>query len=604
MILVSGLAYRQLVERSRYLVKEEIQSQRRIIHPAPRGNIFDRNGELLVGNQGRFSAVLYLNELRSDFRLEYISIIRALREIEERTGERSHLRGPDLQWAARIAVVQNHLDKVNNIIGREGTINERSFRNHFLTELVMPFTIVNDLSPNEYALLQEQLPTSSPVQIRNEIVRYYPHGQLAAHTLGYVVADFNLESDNLPGEDLMTFAFRGRRGRTGLEYSFNHLLEGREGGEVWLVDPLGFQYERIQQVIPESGTDLTTSIELNLQLAAERALEGYTGAVVAIEVNTGEVLAIASSPTYDLNDFSPFISRQVWATVTEEGGLLNRATQGLYPPGSTFKLMTAIAGLRTGDLARDEIIYSPSGFLVGNRVFPEHGRRSFGNIDLPQALAVSSNVFFYQVGLRVGIRTLAREMRRFGLHEPTGIEIPNESRHTVVPDPDWKRGRGLGGWVPGDTANVSIGQGFLLFTPLQMAAFTASLARGETLTNVTLLHDPTRQFVTPQHRGEPIDLSPADYSAILEGMERAVTSGTARAARLADIDVAAKTGTAQIRARSQPLTLAWTVAFAPIDEPQIAIAVMIEGMDPRDGFAGGSTAAPVVREVLQTFFNN
>lgn len=606
LVLIGGLGYRQLLQKDDFERMAERQNMRRIIQPGPRGDIFDRHGRLLVGNRARYSAVIYLGEIRDEFRREYWERVRALRLKHQQEGFRQPLRfnSQTLQREARAAVLERYLQQINSILGREETLNVREMDRHFAERLLLPFPLIRDLSPEEQARLREQIAVDSPVQVFTDSARHYPFKDAAAHTLGYVVSTLDVPQEGVPGEDLTTRTFQGKLGRTGLERAFEESLQGESGGEVWLVDPVGFQYQLVEQKPPRKGADLHTSLDMTIQMAAENSLGQRTGAVVVVDIQTGEILALVSKPSYDLNLLSPFIPSTVYEAINEQGAWLNRATQGLYPPGSTFKLITAAALLRNGVVTPDTIIDCGPNFAVGNRLFPEHSRVGLGPINLPTALEKSSNVYFYQTALKLGIRKLADEARMFGLDTPTGLELPFEARGTVVPDPEYKRRRHHSNWVPGDTANVSIGQGDLLTTPLHMALFTASLARGETLTRPTILKIPDNQRETIDHGGGPIALAPSDYQAIIDGMERAVgPGGTGRSARIPGLRIAGKTGTAQIRKDGQPMTLAWFIGFAPVDDPQIALAVMVEGSPDEDTTAGGRTAAPIARAAFEAYFS-
>lgn len=605
-VLFSGLALRQLIMRSEYRAKEERQNMRRVIQPGPRGRILDRNENVLVDNRPRFSAVVSLKNLRSDFDDEYYRRLNELREAHRESGSEEPFRfdWETLRWDARQAVLQERLDQINAILGTEDQLSRKELERHFWERLLMPFPLMSDLTPEEYARLIEQLPLDSDVFIYTDTARHYPYGAAAAHTLGYVVSnrEAKLNADELPGEDLKTFAYKGEVGRNGIERSFDQQLQGEAGGEIWVVDRFQFQYDKPTLSKPAiQGKDLVTSLDVSMQLAAEAGLGEKTGAVVAVEVETGEILALASKPAYDLNDLSPSISQAVFDDINQRGAWLNRATQGLYPPGSTFKMITAMAALRNGVVEPDTVLMCGSHYPVGRRLFPEHSGKAFGEVDLPFALQKSSNVYFYQVGLETGIEQIAAEARRFGLDEPTGIELPFEGSRMVVPDKAWKKETQGFGWVGGDTANVSIGQGYLLVTPLQMAAFAASLARNETRTELTLLHDPARSGPV-DHGGEPLGLSEEQYGAILEGMEAAVSwEGTARFAMVPGLRIAGKTGTAQIRKDGEKLTLAWFLGFAPVENPQVAVVVCVEGTDPGDNFAGGKTAAPIAKAVFEAW---
>lgn len=595
LVLWFGLGFRQLLQANEYRERERVQSHRRILLPGPRGDIYDREGRLLVGNRPRFAASVYLNSLRAEFRREYLLQVREAREKGE-----IFTRG-ELAVEARRSVVQRYADKVEDIIGRGTQIEAREVERHFHQNLLLPMPLQRDLSAVEFARLTEQLPVDSPVQIFTDSARYYPYGAAAAHTLGFVSSSYQIPEAGVPGEELTTFTVKGQSGRSGVEKSFDRKLLGESGAEIWVVDPGGFTYERTRLEPPRKGGDLRLSLDIELQRAAEAALGAKTGAVVALDVRTGEALVLASSPAYDLNDLSPFLSAKKDEEIREKGAWLPRAVQGLYPPGSTFKLVTAIAGLHKGTIDPTEEVPTYPSYQVGGRRFAEHNRQGFGPLELAGALRVSSNTYFYQKGIETGVAEIAATARLFGLDEPTGIELPAETHRMIVPDPAWKESRGLGPWFPGDTANLSIGQGYLLVTPLQMAAFTASFARGETRTKVSILHEPSRELRGVDHGGAPLPITSTQYAHLVEGMEQAVQFGTARLLRTSGLRIAAKTGTAQIRPGGQPLTLAWTIAFAPIDNPQIAVAVVVEGQEAGDNYAGGLTAAPVVKAVLEAW---
>ena len=595
--LLSGLGYRQLILADDYKIAEERQNYRRILTPGPRGDIYDREGRLLVGNRPVFTAAVYLNELRREFRQEYFDMVRELRE-QHQLPERQ-----TLNVQARARVVQRYLDMVNEILDRNETVEPRHIERHFSQSLLLPFPLVSDMSPEEYARLVESIPVDSPLQVITETARYYPFGRAAAHTLGYVSTTREFAAAETTGEGLLTFRQTGAVGRDGLERFFDDRLQGSVGFEIWSVDPGGFQYERVFHELPVRGGGLTTSIDIDLQRAADEGLGSHAGAVVALDIRTGEVLAMTSKPDFDLNNLSPRLTRLVFDAISEEGGWLNRAVQGLYPPGSTFKLITALAAARAGHVDADTVIHCPGFHIVGNRTFRCHNRAGHGDEDLVEAIRDSCNVFFYERGLRTGIRNIAAEARLFGLDQPTGIELPGETRRMLIPDPDWKARRFYGeSWFEGDTANVSIGQGDLLITPLGMAAFVASLARGETRTRPTLARIGSDETV--DHGGEPIGIDPVVLERILEGMREAGRAGTARLAGSPTIPAAGKTGTAQVRKDGRPTTLAWFVGYAPAHSPRVAVAVVVEGVpDTGATYGGGAMAAPIARRVFEAYIN-
>jgi penicillin-binding protein 2 len=591
-----GLAWRQLGSYAEFRLKEEKQNLRRIVQPAPRGQILDRNGVVLVGNRPRFSAVVYLNDLRGDFDRRYSDLINAAIETQLATGDSEPLDWEALRWQSRLSVLQQSLDTINQILGTEHQLRPQAIKDHFYARRILPLPLVADLPEAHYAILLNALPIGSRIDIFTDTARAYPQGSLAAHVMGYVRATRNAPE----ASELITRTYVGTEGVSGLEKQFDQLLSGQSGVEVCVVDRFGYSYERIEEKSfpPQQGSDLVTSLDSGLQRVAENALGDKVGAVVALDVNSGEVLALASKPDYDLRHFTPRLSHKAAADITERGAWLNRATQGAYPPGSTFKMVTAIAALRAGLVEPFEILMCGAFLRVGTALKPEHSGRAYGAVDLPKALEKSSNVYMYKIALEAGIERIAAEARRFGFDQQTGIELPYETSRMQVPDKAWsQRVRGYG-WVPGDTTNVAIGQGDLLASPLQVAAYTASLARRQTRTAVTVLKRPEGTPV--DHQGEPIGLSDEQHEAILQGMKRATgPDGTARFLTVPGLQIAAKTGTAQVKIPGRKLTLAWVVAFAPADDPQLAVTVLVEGQNPGDNYAGGGTAAPIARQVFE-----
>ncbi len=592
LILLSGLFYRQLIIGTLYSDREELQNLRRILVPGPRGDIFDRNGELLVGNRPRFAAVVYLAELRTKFRQEFAQLRRPYLE------QGISIDGAHLPALARSRVVQRYLDEINEILDREESIDSNELEQHLRQRLILPYFLVNDLDPEEYARLLEQVPIDSPIQVYSSSVRHYPYGSAASHVLGYVGSTLEIPEEGVPGERLMTFNIRGSAGREGLESYFDDRIQGQTGGEIWVVDPAGFQHRRIEQRRSVQGDDVVTSIDINLQLDIEEALRDYTGAAVAMDPRTGEVLAMATRPGYDLNDFTPSLSSSMASRINEIGAWPNRAAQGLYPPGSTFKLITAMAALRNGHIDAATTSYCRGSFRVSGRTFHCHNRAGHGEVDVVRALSVSCNVFFYEHGVRTGIEGIHSEAVRFGLDRRTGIELPGETGRMLVGNPAWKRRvRGFA-WFPGDTANISIGQGDVRVTPLQMAAATAAFATGRETVRPTLILGGNND--TPP--SPPLDIDPDYYQLVVRGMIDAVESGTARNAGLPGVDIAGKTGTAQVPTRAGRLHMGWFVGYAPVEDPRIAIAVLVEGTHPDDNYGGGANAAPIARQAFRRFF--
>ncbi len=606
--LVGGLAYQQLIKTGVHNEAERQQNQRRVLVPGARGNIYDRNGRLLVGNRPVFSVVLYVDELRAELLKEY----RQIRQNYLRsTTDRKEMPSTTELWQiARVSVAQRYLDQVDAVLHRdsnapEGKVDAERLKNHFAHALLLPYPMLNDLSPSDYAKLIEELPVNSPLQVYSSSTRYYPFNSAAAHTLGFVRAD-ETEAEDFPGDDLMTFKMKGAAGQGGLEKYYDDVLQGTPGGSIFRVDPSGYRINPpLEQRRPKQGNNVTTSLDIDLQQVAEDAIGDQTGAAVAIDVATGEVLVLASKPDYDLNKFSPHATTEVVKQMNESGAWNNLAIMGLYPPGSTFKTLVTIAGLHSSRLDPNDTSVDCEGYIrIGGRLRGcDNGEGRHGHSDLAQAIAESCDIYFWEHGLSIGPDVISAEARRFHLDRPTGINLPGETKGMIIPDAAWLKKTRDETWTDGHTANMSIGQGDVLVTPLQMACYAASLARGETYTVPTLLHDPNRP---PQHT-EPIGLTPAQRAVLIQGMVGCTSSsiGTARnitevaAYQVPGVSIAGKTGTAQVPGHKN---IAWFICFAPANHPQIAVAIAIEGDTAGESFGGGMHAAPVAALVLKKYF--
>lgn len=602
-VLVGGLAYQQLVKVDLYADAARQQTQRRVFYPGPRGVIEDREGRLLVGNRAQFSVRLMLDQIRPELRREQIRIRNNFRA----SGDKDVPTRDQLTQLARVSVVQRYLDQVNAIIGRDERVDGRRLRRWFERELLLPYTLIDGLSAAEYARLWENLPVNSPAQVYTFSAREYPYGSAAAHTLGYVGESDEAAPEDFPGEDLKTFKMKGTIGKEGVESRFDETLRGEAGGAIYRVDPAGNRISKpIEQQLPRQGKSLRLSLDIDLQVAAEAKLTEteMAGAAVAIDVATGEVLVLASKPDYDLSKFSPRISSATWSDAEERGAFFKRAFQGAYPPGSSFKILTTIAGLRSGVINTETTCQCP-GFFVMGRKFACHDSAVHGEIGLRPAIEKSCNVFFYKYGFDMGPEIIAAEARRFHLDRPTEIELLDETRRMLIPTPAWKRERHKQGWAGGDTVQMAIGQGFVLVTPLQMACFAASVARDEVWTQPTLLHDPNRA----RQRTERIGLTSDQRAVLVQAMEDVTLTGTAKILtngrllpKIPGLRIAGKTGTAQKDAEGgKKINFAWFIGFAPVENPQIAIAIAIEGDTPGEETGGGRYAAPVAHAILKTW---
>jgi len=599
-ILYGGLFYRQLIESETLSAREKIQNQRRILTPGPRGNLLDREGRVLVANKSKFSAVVFLseNQVQKAFRESYRRLVRDYRDRGEKIESYSELR-----ILSRAMVLQSYLKGVNGLIGRHEEVDATEITRHLNVNPLLPYPLIDNLAPHEFAILLESLPVESPVQVYVSNMRHYPYENAATHALGYVgYSPLEIEG-NMPGANLKTFATKGTYGRNGIEKRFDTQLQGKTGSEIWIVDPSGYQVESVQREYPEKGRDIELSIDIDLQLAGERGydLYGDKGALVALDIDRMEVLAMISRPDYNLNSTSPFISNAVFKEISDNQAWENKALRGLYPPGSPFKLITAIAGLKAGRIDENTLFECDGSHRVGGRNFPCMGRH--GEVDLRTAIEKSCNEYFYRVGLETGVDNLSREAIYLRLNEPTHIDLPNETRGMITPSREWKKTRYGEPWYPGDTANMSIGQGALTVTPLQMAVVVASIAKNQVYSHPSILKQTPEQLAR-RPVPKPLGLPPNVHQAIIDGMDRVVSpTGTARAAIIKGVNIGGKTGTAQINKRDGNLELAWFVGFAPVEDPKIAVVALVEGQKLNESFGGGRYAAPMARYVFEAYFN-
>jgi penicillin-binding protein 2 len=434
-------------------------------------------------------------------------------------------------------------------------------------------------------------------------LRSYPLAAAAAHALGRVgeISDRQLQLPEYEG--LVPGALVGQ---AGLESQYNRSLMGRDGYRRVIVNSRGLEVNEAQRRPPVDGPALTLTLDSRLQAAMDKAFAGRAGSAVALDPETGEILAMTSTPAYDPNEFTTGIEPAVWSRLTSnpETPLMNRVIQGTYAPGSTFKVVMATAALEEGVITPSTTFYCPGYLSVYNTVFRCAKASGHGVMDVHRAIAQSCNVFFYQVGIRLEIARIAAYAKRLGLGSVTGIDLPHEVSG-LIPSPEWKMRVLKTPWYGGETVSVAIGQGQVSVTPLQMARVAAAIANGGKLVRPHLVKSVGGQA---QAIEPPRDLGfkPETLAIVKSGMRAVVAEGTGWRARLAGVDVAGKTGSAQVVAKSRlektPTATAiiphgWFVAFAPADKPRIALAVLVE-----HGGSGGEAAAPVAHDILAAYF--
>ncbi len=578
-LIISRLWYLQIQQGDHYRRLADSNRVRYLEIAAPRGNILDRRGREIVTNRPSFNVVW----VREDNRLDDVLLKKMARILE--------------------VDVSDLLARIRKMAGAPGHI---------------PVRLAEDIPWNKVAYIENSRMELPGIKIEVVPLRVYHFGNLASHLIGYL-GEINekelktVKSGEYRGGDLI--------GKMGLEKLREKDLRGEKGRHYMEVNALGFEQRNLKGIEPLPGNDLQLTIDMDLQRVAEEAMarDNKSGAVVALEVNSGRLLAAASAPALELDKFIGGISQKDWQAILDNPlhPMINKLVQGQYPPGSTYKLVTALAGLAERVVTPDSIIYCPGYYRFGNRTYRCWKHAGHGAVALKRALAESCDVYFYQVGQRLGVDRLARYAHLFGLGRKTGVEMEHE-KPGLIPTSQWKMRRFGKPWQEGETLSVAIGQGFDLVTPVQLAFMTATVANGGTLYHPGLVEnvrDPEGRLIE-QFEPRVVDRLEGqgrNLRLVREGLIEAVNGrhGTGRRARLADlgITVAGKTGTAQVVRVKQYRHLkeedipyryrdhAWFTCFAPAENPEIAVTVLVE-----HGLHGGSGAAPVAREVLEAYF--
>jgi penicillin-binding protein 2 len=561
--VIQGGRYRDLSEENRIRVD---------VLTAPRGEIRDREGRLIADSVPSFTVTL------DPYDNEYIA--------------RPGLRDSTIALLAQILDVDP--DDLREKVRREKS------------QTFLPVRLRRNVDMKTVAYVSEHLDRLPGVEVESEPLRRYPWGDLGSHLLGYVaeISDKELTDPKRPGYrsgDLI--------GKVGIERQYERWLRGVDGKRFVEVNALGRKAELLgdkRPILPRRGENLTLTIDLDLQRAAESAFEpGSRGAIVALDPNTGEVLAMVSKPNFDPNEFTNGISQARWDQLSQGGNypLFDRAIQAAYPPGSTLKPFVALAGLANGDIdAGTHFSQTCTGqYRFGSRVFRCWKPEGHGSLALRDAVAQSCDVYFYQLGLREGLPNLSAFMERIGVGQRTGIDLPQE-RRSLFPDPAWyDRRYGAGRWSRGLVLNLAIGQGEISLTPIKLAQLTALIANGGSLVRPHLVqavgNAPASALAPGDSLRRDLHLPPRALRLVRDAMEAVVEDphGTGAAARIDSIRVAGKTGTAQ---NPHGKDHALFLCFAPVEAPKIAIAVLVENAG-----HGGSEAAPLAHAVLQAFFH-
>lgn len=573
LVFLGGWLWHIQVHRGASFEQDQLkQSVRRVRIPGVRGRMFDRKENCVADNRASYNIVLYLEELRKPGK-----------------------------WDRTLDHVLAQLDALGQVLGTPSELDRDKLRAHIKRSLPLPLIAWRDVSEEILARFAERGGQMPGVDIQVDNVRLYPFGPRACHVLGYV-GRADIEQDE---SEPYHYYLPEMTGRSGLEKSLDEDLRGEAGGRLLRVDATGFRRFDSGQREPRSGEDVQLTIDMNVQALAEDALGEVPGSVVVIDPQNGDVLAMASRPGFDPNNFVPRISAEQWKLLNEdpEFPLINRCVAGGYAPGSTFKPVTALAGLGAGTAQPADVHSCPGYFQLGRTTFRCWNHSGHGPLVMRQALERSCNVYFFHVGLQTGVERIAEEARGFGLGRKTGIELDYEVAGNV-PDTAWKRRTLRDGWRDGDTCNMSIGQGALVVTPLQMASLTATLANGGRVYRPRLVRGarmPGERVFTehPPELVREMNWKPEDIALVRNGMRDVVNGawGTARKVALPEVVIAGKTGTAEFGRKDEKKRHAWMIAFAPFDHPRYAIAMLVD-----EGVSGGETAAPRMLKLLTGLF--
>lgn len=575
-LLFLRLVYLQIIKGEEYRLLSEKNAVRLKSIQSSRGLIFDRNQKLLVDNRPSFNLKIVLEDAGD------------VKETVEKLAQ--FIQEPYQELMDYIAQAKN------------GAIYD-------------PITLKKDISRDQLAIVEAHKFDLPGILIDIEPTRYYIYKKTAAHLLGYL--------GQINSKELKTGKYPNVRsgdsiGRYGIEKQFEGYLQGKRGGRQIEVDASGRTIKVLKTVEPVAGFDLNLTLDLDLQQAAEKLLEDRDGAVVAMDPNNGDILVMVSHPSFDQNDFIGGISQEKWAELISDPGkpMINKTIQAEYPPASTYKIITTLAALEENCININTTAYCPGFLEYGNRTYRCWNKYGHGNVNVTEGLSQSCDVFYYQAGIKAGVDKLAKYAMGCGLGKVTGILLENE-KDGLIPTSAWKKKRYKESWQGGETLSVAIGQGYNLVTPLQMAVLIAAVGNGGTLYRpriVKTIKDGSG-LVIKKNESEITGGLPASKETldiVRNGLLKVVQDerGTAKRIRLKDVEIAGKTGTAQVynlkkedkrgaEAKEVKYSLrdhAWFVCYAPAKNPVIAISVMVE-----HGEHGSSAAAPIAAALIAQY---
>ena len=565
----------QVLDHSLYQRLADNNRIRLIDMPATRGIVTDRNGVILADSSPDYTLAAIPEDMEKNRTSEIASLADLLGRDSEQAVDRFKKNSTNTPYSA-----------------------------------VRVFDRLDSKEVSLFEVNQDRFPGSLLMVVPR---RYYPFGKIAAHIFGYVgeISRDQLESEEYPGTKTGDTV-----GKYALEKAYDQYLRGKDGGRQVEVDARGRELNILGATEPIPGANVTLTLDIRLQEALELELWNERGAGVIMDVDTGEILAMVSRPAFDPNEFSMRLTSDRWNEIVRDPGhpMQSRAMQGMYPPGSTFKVVTAIAALMEHSLDPDEALFCSGGYHYGRRTYRDWRLGGHGKVDLHKGIVESCDVYFYQAGERTGIDALAEWASILGLGRRTGIDLPGE-KDGLIPSPDWKvRARGEI-WFPGETLSAAIGQGYVLVTPLQMTSLYGTIARKgvhvdpyivsrieDVAGNELYRHDPDAKYESKIPEGV--------FDRIINALADVVADdgGTGRVARMVGVPVAGKTGTAQVVRLQEvqesedgdiPYELrdhGWFAAFAPVNRPRVVSAVVVE-----HGGHGSTSAAPIVARLIKKY---
>lgn len=570
-ILVVSFWKIQILEYQKYWKKSEANHMREIMLSPQRGLITDRNGVIIAKNIACFKASI-IKENSQDLDVSY--------------------------------------EKISYLLNLEEDVLRKRVERFQSVPIFYPIVVKDNLTQEEISRIEARQLEFPELMIEVEPKRFYPFNTFASHIIGYLQ---EISQEDIKNNKYSEKGIGDLIGKTGIEKQYESILVGKKGKVLEIVDSSGRKKGELLREEPVKGKDIRLSLDFDLQKKAEDLLDGREGAIIVLSPKTGEILSMASYPSFDPNKFINRFSPEEWQEIASSPDfpLENRVIRGLYSPGSIFKLAMALAALDLNEITEKTSFICNGSILIYGHPFSCWYKPGHGPVNLTSAIQHSCNIYFYLLGKNLGIENIAKYAKEFGFGTKTGIDLPEE-KNGLVPDPRWKEEVKKANWFPGETISISIGQGPLLVTPLQIADFTALIAnRGKPVNPHLVIQEEKNEFKTSITREiqTKIDWSSKSilFEKVIEGMWKSVNAGgTGRLALIDGYDICGKTGSTQIiststikKLREQIIeikTHSWFTGFAPKDNPKVVVTVLVEY-----GGMGGQTAAPIARKLFTLF---